>query len=72
VPLTVVVGGGETAGFVRQSREFAEACGAAARYIELPDFDHYSIMSLLETPQSPLARLIEEIALKLPHQEEQP
>lgn len=62
VPLTVVVGGGETAGFVRQSRDFAKACGAAARYIELPDFDHYSIMSLLETPQAPLARLIEEIA----------
>ena len=62
VPLTVVVGGGETAGFVRQSREFAQACGAAAQYIELPDFDHYSIMSLLETPRAPLARLIDEIA----------
>jgi arylformamidase len=62
VPLTVVVGGGETAGFVHQSRDFANACGAAARYIELPDFDHYSIMSLLETPHAPLARLIEEIA----------
>jgi hypothetical protein len=62
VPLTVVVGGGVTAGFVHQSRDFANACGAAARYIELPDFDHYSIMSLLETPHAPLARLIEEIA----------
>jgi arylformamidase len=62
VPLTVVVGGGETAGFVHQSRDFATACGAAARYIELPDYDHYSIMSLLETPHAQLARLIEEIA----------
>jgi arylformamidase len=62
VPLTVVVGGSETAGFVRQSRDFATACGTAARYIELADFDHYSIMTLLETPQAPLARLIEEIA----------
>ena len=49
----------ETAGFVRQSRDFAKACGTAARYVELPDFDHYSIMSLLETPQAPLARLID-------------
>jgi arylformamidase len=62
VPLTVVVGGGETAGFVRQSRDFSIACGATAQYIEIPDVDHYSIMSLLETPQAPLARLIEAIA----------
>jgi arylformamidase len=62
VPLTVVVGGAETAGFLRQSRDFARVCGAAARYFELPDRDHYSIMSLLEAPQAPLARLIEDIA----------
>jgi arylformamidase len=62
VPLTVVVGGAETAGFVRQSRDFAKACGPAARYIEIPDQDHYSIMSLLESPEAPLAKLIGEIA----------
>lgn len=65
VPLTVVVGGGETAGFVRQSRDFAQACaavGTSVAYVELPRHDHYTIMGLLEEPGAPLARLIDGIA----------
>lgn len=65
VPLTVVVGGGETAGFVAQSRNFAHACAAAGTsvaYVELPGHDHYSIMSLLEMPGATIARLIDGIA----------
>ena len=62
VSLTVVVGGGETSGFVRQSREFAQSIGNAAAYVELPGHDHYSIMGLLEAPEAPLARLIDGIA----------
>jgi arylformamidase len=61
VSLTVVVGGSETSGFVSQSREFAQSLGNAAAYVELPGHDHYSIMSLLETPDAPLARLIDGI-----------
>lgn len=65
VPLTVVVGGAETAGFVGQSRAFAEACsahGSPSSYVEMPGHDHYSIMRLLETPDGPLARMIDGIA----------
>ena len=65
VPLTVVVGGAETAGFIGQSRAFAETCcapGSPALYVEIPGHHHYSIMRLLESPDGPLARLIDGIA----------
>jgi arylformamidase len=65
VPLTVVVGGNETAAFVGQSHSFVQTCaarGCDAAYVELPGRDHYSIMTLLETPEGPLARLIDGIA----------
>jgi arylformamidase len=62
VSFTVVVGGNETAGFVRQSREFAQCIGNAAAYVELAGYDHYSIMGLLEAPEAHLAQLIDEIA----------
>jgi arylformamidase len=69
VPLTVVVGGGETAGFVGQSRDFVQACaavGTSVAYVELPVHDHYTIMGLLEEPGAPLARLIDGIARRRP------
>jgi arylformamidase len=69
VPLTVVVGGAETAAFVAQSREFAQACaaaGTAVTSVELPGHDHYSIMGLLEHPDAQLARLIDGIARRRP------
>ena len=61
VPLFIVVGGGETAGFIDQSRRFAQVCvaqGSAAAYAEIPARDHYSIMQLLERPDDLLSRLI--------------
>jgi arylformamidase len=60
VALTVAAGGAEPAAWVGQSRDFARACAAA--YVELPGHHHYSIMTLLETPDAPLARLIEAAA----------
>lgn len=65
VPLTVVVGGAETAGFVGQSRAFAQTCcahGSASSYVEMPGHHHFSIMQLLESPDGPLARMIDGIA----------
>ena len=65
VPLTVVVGGAETAGFVAQSRDFAHACaakGTSVAYVEVPGHDHYSIMGQLEEPGATIARLIDGIA----------
>lgn len=69
VPLTVVVGGSETASFVAQSHRFAQTCaaqGTACAYVELPGHHHYSIMGLLETPETPLARLIDGMARHRP------
>lgn len=65
VPLAVVVGGAETAGFVGQSKKFAATCsahGSSSAYVEMPGHDHYSIMRLLETPDGPLARMIDGMA----------
>lgn len=65
VPLMVVVGGAETAGFIDQSKAFAETCcahGSPSAYVEMPGHNHYSIMRLLETPDDPLARMIDGIA----------
>jgi arylformamidase len=68
VPLSVVVGGNETDSWIAQSKSFAEACrkhGSACSYQTLDGHDHYSIMTLLETPESPLAKIISETAKRL-------
>lgn len=65
VPLTIVAGGAETAGFIDQSKKFAETCsahGSSTSYVEIPGRDHYSIMRLLETPDGPLSQMIDSIA----------
>lgn len=65
VSLAVAVGGRETASFVAQSARFAQVCtgnGIACTYAEMPGHDHYSVMGLLETPDDPLARLIDGLA----------
>lgn len=69
VPLTIAVGGAETAGFVSQSRDFTQVCaaqGGNVAYVEYPGRDHYSVMGLLEEPGAPLARLIDGIARRTP------
>lgn len=65
VSLSVVVGGNETDSWIAQSKSFAEVCrkhGSACSYQVLGGHDHYSIMTLLETPESPLAKIISETA----------
>ncbi|MGQ9368303.1 alpha/beta hydrolase [Azospirillum sp. ST 5-10] len=61
VPLEVVVGAAETPAWVGQSRDFAALCrsrGTACGYHEIAGHDHFSIMTLMETPDGPLSRLV--------------
>lgn len=56
-PLLVAVGGGETAEFRRQSRDFHAACvarGLVCGYLEPPGLDHFRILEELERPDSGL------------------
>jgi arylformamidase len=65
VPLSVVVGGNETDSWIAQSKSFADMCsasGSACSYQVLDGHHHYSIMTLLETPESPVAKIINEAA----------
>jgi arylformamidase len=65
VQLSVVVGGNETDSWIAQSKSFADVCsasGSACSYQVLDGHHHYSIMTLLETPESPLAKIINEAA----------
>jgi len=65
VPLQIVVGGGETPSWVQQSRSFADVClrqGSDCTYRELQSHHHYSIMTLLETPDSILTKIIRDVA----------
>lgn len=65
--LDVVVGGAETPDWIQQSKAFADICqqhGLRCAYHELAGHHHYSIMTLLETPDSALASLIDGVARK--------
>ena len=65
VTLAIVVGGGESAGWIAQSAEFAAACGAAglkASYSVFGNHHHYSIMTMAEQFDNELSRLIVEFA----------
>ncbi len=56
-PLTVVVGGAETAEFRRQSREFHaawRAAGLEGHWLEPPGLDHFTVLEELERPDSEL------------------
>lgn len=53
-PLLIGVGGGETRGFIDQSRDFAAALGIDARIY--PALDHYTIMLELARPESDVHR----------------
>lgn len=59
--LEIAVGAGETPAWVGQSRDFADRCrarGSACGYHEIPGHDHFSIMTLMETPDGQLSRLV--------------
>lgn len=63
--LDCIVGAGETAEFVRQSRDMAtswRARGAETRFEALPGLNHFTVLSPLTDPQSPLVRRIVELA----------
>ncbi len=53
-PMHAVVGGAESAEFLRQTHDFARAWGGAAEV--LAGLDHFTVMGPLEDPAHPLAR----------------
>lgn len=65
--LAIVAGTAEPAAWVAQSRDFANVCkrqGLDCLYGEMPNDDHYSIMTHLESPNSWLSRLVAGMALQ--------
>lgn len=65
VSLSIIVGGNETDSWIGQSKLFADVCrahGSPCSYQVLDGHHHYSIMTLLEGPDSPLAKIITEAA----------
>jgi arylformamidase len=65
VPLDVVVGGRETPSWIEQSRRFSKiskAAGGEVRFQEIPDHDHFSIMTLMEEPEGDLTRSVLDMA----------
>lgn len=57
VPVTVAVGGGETNEFLRQSRDYRAALGAAghgADYLEIPGRHHFDVLDDLADAEGPL------------------
>lgn len=68
LPLHVVVGGNETPAWIQQSKTFSEICrqqGSHCTYLEQSGHNHYSIMTLLETPDGALAVIINDVVKKL-------
>ncbi|MDB5412167.1 MAG: alpha/beta hydrolase [Rubritepida sp.] len=67
-PLHAVVGGAESPEFLRQSREFSAAWGGTEE--ALPGLDHFTVLSPLSQPDSPLtmraARLAWQVSGALP------
>jgi len=60
-PLSVIVGGGELAEFVRQSKDFAEIWSthlSNVDYIELPALNHFSIVDRMDRPDDPVTARI--------------
>ncbi len=56
-PLSVIVGGGELAEFVRQSKDFAETWSthlSNVDYIELPTLNHFSIVDRMDRADDPI------------------
>lgn len=65
--LAMVAGSAEPAAWVAQSRDFANLCkqrGHDCLYGELPDDNHYSIMTHFESPSGWLSRLAAGMALR--------
>jgi arylformamidase len=61
LPVSVVVGGGETAEFRRQSRDFADAwrdVAGATEYLETPGHDHFAVIEEMTEPRNLLTATI--------------
>ncbi|CAH1785934.1 unnamed protein product [Owenia fusiformis] len=61
VEVLVVVGGSDSPEFIRQSKEYTDALlakGLPARYMELPEIDHFQLVENLEDPHFPLTKTI--------------
>lgn len=61
LPLHAVVGGAESAEFLRQTRDFAAAWGGTAEV--LPGLNHFTILAPLAEPESGLSRRAASMAL---------
>jgi arylformamidase len=63
--LDAVVGGLESSEFIRQSRAVAEAWkqgGAEARFMEIADTNHFTVLDGLADPQNPMTARVAELA----------
>jgi arylformamidase len=61
LPVSVVVGGGETDEFRRQSRDFADAwrhMAGPTEYLETPGHDHFAVIEAMTEPGNPLTATI--------------
>ena len=61
LPISVVVGGGESDEYRRQSRDFTAAwrdMAGAIDYLETPGHDHFAIIEAMTEPASPLTAVI--------------
>lgn len=61
-PLSVIVGGGELAEFVRQSKDFADTWGgklSSVDYMEIPGLNHFTIVDRMDRADDPVtARML--------------
>lgn len=61
LPVSVVVGGGETEEFHRQSRQFTAAWSNATsriEYIEIPEYQHFAVVEAMTEPDNRLTTTI--------------
>lgn len=63
LPVTVAVGGGETAAFVKQSKDYFDALkahGSPVHYVESPSQNHMEIIAETGTPGTPVFAAMEQ------------
>ena len=61
LPLVIAVGGAETEGWIKQSRDYHALCrnrGIDADYLEMPGEDHFTMTSVMGEPDKPALQAI--------------
>lgn len=61
LPLTIAVGGAETEGWIKQSRDYHALCrqrGIEAEYLEMPGEDHFTMTGVMGEPDKPALQAI--------------